>query len=239
MNPPVRRVAPLVLVSLFAFSSVFAAGERLTYDPTKFSTGTFHGCPPTGQGSDPYLNSLKNRDMPPTTARLYRVAKFLDAAPKTLPKRKFHRDRWTAQQQDLAARWERGAVMIEGYLVFDAVKQSEEACNCGSTTYRDFHLWLGSSPSQTKASRAKAIVVEVSPRAWRTHPKWKDAKTFRDLIRANEKVRVAGWLMWDQEHAPASSHDANTCADHEADPRWPRAANQIAVLFRPSMLPEE
>ena len=203
MNPPVRRIAPLVLVSLFAISSVLASGERLTFDPTKFSTGDFHGCPSTGQGSDPYLNSLKNRDdrhKYPTTAHLYTVTQLLNAAP-TLPKQKVHRDKWTAQQQDLAAKWESKAVMAEGYLVFDAVKQGPEACNCGPTPYRDFHLWLGTTPSPTKESRAKAMVVEVSPRAWPTHPTWKDAKTFRDVIRAERRVRVAGWLTWDQEHA--------------------------------------
>lgn len=201
MNPLVRRAAPFVLVTLLAISSVFAAGERRTFHPEQFSTGKFHGCAPTGKGSDTYLSSLKNRDIPPTTARSYTVTKFLNAAPRTLPTRKIHRDKWTPQQQDLAARWERNAVMVEGYLVFDAVKQAEEACNCGSKIYRDFHLWLSTSPSQTKASREKALVVEVSPRAWPTHPTWKEAKTFRNVIRAGDKVRVTGWVMWDQEHA--------------------------------------
>ena len=49
-------------------------------------------------------------------------------------------------------------MMVEGYLVFDAVKEGKEACNCGSIKYVDHHLWLASTPS---ASRAKAIVVEV------------------------------------------------------------------------------
>lgn len=201
MNPPVRRIA-LIFVSLLTFSSVYGAGERKTYNPVKFSTGKFHGCPPTGKGSDPYLNSLKNRDVPPTKAKRYTVTQFLKAAPRTLPTRKIHRDRWTPQQQDLAAKWERRAVTVEGYLVFDAVKQAKEACNCGSATYRDFHLWLGAVPSVTKASRGRALVVEVSPRTWPTHPTWKEAKTYRGPIRAGTKVRVTGWLMWDQEHAP-------------------------------------
>jgi hypothetical protein len=87
--------------------------------------------------------------------------------------------------------------MVEGYLVFDAVKEGEEACNCGSTKYVDHHLWLAGSPS---ASRAKAMVVEVSPRVWASHAGWNNAETFRRLIRAKNKVRVVGWLTWDQEH---------------------------------------
>ena len=185
------------IISLFAVFSVFAAGERNSFDPQQFSTGKFHGCLATGIGGDPYLNSLKNRDKSPTTARLYTVNGLYQKTP-TLPKRKVPRTKWTSQQQDLAARWERQAVMVEGYLVFDAVKEGEEACNCGSTKYVDHHLWLASTPS---ASRARAMVVEVSPRTWAYHQGWSKAETFRRLFKAKEKVRVIGWLTWDQEHA--------------------------------------
>jgi hypothetical protein len=37
-------------LSLLAISSLLAAGERNSFDPTQFSTGDFHGCLPTGQG---------------------------------------------------------------------------------------------------------------------------------------------------------------------------------------------
>jgi hypothetical protein len=192
-----RRVVSFVLALLLTVSSAFAAGERKTFDPLKFSTGAFHGCPVSGEGSDPYLNSLKNRDKSPKTARLYTVNRLYEKSP-TLPKKKIHRSKWTPHQQDLAARWERQAVMVEGYLVFDAVKEGQEACNCGSTKYVDHHFWLASTPS---ASRAKAMVVEVSPREWPYHQGWNKAETFRRLIRAKERVRVIGWLTWDQEHA--------------------------------------
>jgi len=174
-----------------------AVGERNTFDPLRFSTGKFHGCAPTGEGSDPYLNSLKNRDKSTLTVRLYTVNQLYKKTP-TLPKKKVHRSKWTPQQRDLAARWERQAVTVEGYLVFDAVKEDPEACNCGSTKYVDHHLWLASSPSM---SRAKSMVVEVSPRQWASHRGWNKAETFRRLIRHKEKVRSAGWLTWDQEHA--------------------------------------
>jgi hypothetical protein len=49
----------IALVLLFSFSSAFAAGERNRFDPVQLSTGNFHGCPAEGQGSDPYLNTLK------------------------------------------------------------------------------------------------------------------------------------------------------------------------------------
>ena len=128
MNPSVRRIAPFIL-ALFV-SSAFAANN---FDPTQFSTGNFHGCPPTGQGSDPYLNSLKNRDKPPTTSMtVYTVDQLYQVTP-SLPNRKVHRDKWTAQQRDLAAQWESRPVVVEGYLIHAPVREKAEACNCGST----------------------------------------------------------------------------------------------------------
>jgi hypothetical protein len=195
MNLPPQRIAPFVIITFLAVSSLFAAGERNSFDPTKFSTGKFHGCAPEGVGSDPYLNSLKNRDKPPATAELYTVTKLISAAPK-LPTRKVHRDAWTASQQDLAAQWEKRAVTVEGFLLH-VVKEGKEACNCGSTQFVDHHMWL--APTAT-ALRTKAMVVEVSPRAWPKHPGWANNTTFTPIIKAKTKVRVTGWLTWDQEH---------------------------------------
>ena len=196
MNPTFRRIAPILIPSLFAIASVFAAGERNSFTPQQFSTGDFHGCPATGNGSDPYLNSLKNRDKPPTTARLYTVTQLLNVLPQTLPNRKVHRDRWSPAQQDLAAKWESRAVTVEGYLLH-VVQERQEACNCGSTKYVDHHLWLGAAPN---SSRAQAMVVEVSPRSWSRHSNWSKNGTFQSVINAKSKVRVTGWLTWDQEH---------------------------------------
>lgn len=196
MNPPCRRTAPILVVTLFAISSAFAAGERNRFNPQQFSTGSFHNCPATGNGSDPYLNSLKNRDKPPTVARLYTVIQLLNVLPKTLPNQKVHRDTWSAAQQDLAAKWESRAVMVEGYLL-QVVQEGKEACNCGSTQYVDHHLWLAATPN---SSRAQAMVVEVSPRAWPSHPSWSNNSTFQNVITGKSKVRVTGSLTWDQEH---------------------------------------
>jgi hypothetical protein len=185
-----------LVVALFAVSSLSAAGERKTFDPDQFSTGKFHGCPPAGQGSDPYLNTLKNRDRPPATARLFTVNSLYKTSP-TLPNRKIHRDKWTTQQQDLAARWESRAVTVEGYLLHDVAKEREDACNCGSDKYGDHHMWPGPTPT---AQRGRAMVVEVSPRTWAAHPAWNNAAKLRPLIKDKMKVRVTGWLTWDQEH---------------------------------------
>jgi hypothetical protein len=188
-----------LFVSLFiAVSSAFAAGERNTYDPLKYSTGIFNGCPPTGKGSDPYLNSLKNRDKSPFTTTKYASVAALNATLPRLPEKKVHRDKWSTEAQDAAAIWERRAVTVEGYLVYQAVRQSQEACNCKSKTDRDYHLWLADAPSLSKKSRAKAMVVEISPRMLPKHPNW--PTVLRTLIESKTKVRISGWPMWDQEH---------------------------------------
>ena len=194
MNPSVRRIAPFTVIALFV-SSAFAANN---FDPTQFSTGNFHGCPSTGQGSDPYLNSLKNRDKPPTTSMpVYTVNKLYQVTP-SLPNRKVPRSKWTQQQRDLAARWESRPVAVEGYLIHAPVLEGQEACNCKSDTYLDHHMWLGPTPT---ASRTRAMVVEISPRAWPNHPAWKNATaTLKPVVDHKEKVRVGGWLTWDQEH---------------------------------------
>ena len=198
MKPPFRRITPLFVASLFAISSVFAAGERNAFDPRQFSTGKFHTCPPEGRARrfDPYLDALKNRDIPPRTARRYTVPQLLSTLPTGLPTSKLNRSRWSNTNKDTAARWERHGVTVEGYLL-GVTKEREEACNCGSTTYVDHHLWLAATPS---ASKASSMVVEVSPRSWPTHPTWSAARTFRPIINAKARVRVTGWLMWDQEH---------------------------------------
>ena len=188
----------IAVLWLLVVSSLSAAGERNTYDPLKYSTGRFEGCSPTGEGGDSYLNSLKNRDKPPFTTTKYTSVAKLEAALPKLPDKKVHRDKWSPPAQDLAAIWERRAVTVEGYLVYQAVRQGTEACNCKSETNKDYHLWFADAPSLNKKSRAKAMVVEISPRMLPKHPNW--PTVLRALIKSKTKVRITGWPMWDQEH---------------------------------------
>jgi hypothetical protein len=161
------RTPACVFVSIFVLSSAFAAGERNTFDPRQFSTGKFHGCPPEGHARrfDPYLDALKNRDIPPPKMlrQRYTVPQLINALPSRLPQTKFNRSRWSTTHQDTAAIWERLGVTIEGYLL-GVTREREKACNCRSSTYVDHHLWLAATPS---ASKATSMVIEVSPRSWR------------------------------------------------------------------------
>lgn len=197
MNPPVPRIAPSIVIVLLAISAALTTNAANNFDPTQFSTGDFHGCPQAGQGSDPYLNSLKNRDKPPTQVRLFTVDSLYKATP-ALPNRKVPRSKWTAPQRTLAAKWESVAVTVEGYLIHAPVFEGQEACNCKSDTYRDYHMWLAQTPT---SNRTLAMVVEISPRVWPSHPSWKNATaTLKQVVSNKERVRVTGWLTYDQEH---------------------------------------
>src|SRR5215471_4570348 len=151
MNPPVRRIAPILALTVLFAVSAFAAGA---FDPGQFTRGNFQGCEPTGLGGDPYLSSLKNRDKPPTgMIAVYTVDSLYKATP-ALPKKKVPRSKWTPAQRALAATWE-----------------------------------------------CKAVMVEISPRGWMCHPNWKNATAYlKPVVDAKEKVRVTGWLTYDQEH---------------------------------------
>jgi hypothetical protein len=42
-------------------------------------------------------------------------------------------------------------------------------------------------------------VVEVTPRWQEVNPNW-NLPTFRALAKIGAKVRITGWLLWDQDH---------------------------------------
>jgi hypothetical protein len=44
------------------------------------------------------------------------------------------------------------------------------------------------------------MVVEVSPRAWPSHPNWSNTKRSGPIIKEKAKVRITRWLMRDFEH---------------------------------------
>src|SRR5437588_3527317 len=120
-------------------------------------TSTFQGCPPSGDGGDPILNTLKNRidegAWQPTT-----VAALLALTwPQSIEQQP--RSRWSAQDATTIAAHEGTPVQVEGYLVA-AKKQSPESCNCHSVNNVDFHLWLVDDPSK---GREQSLEVEVSP----------------------------------------------------------------------------
>ena len=154
---------------------------------------TFRGCPPSGSGGDPVLNTLKNRiDEAPWHSTT--ISDLLALPwPQTIEQKP--RSRWSASDKADVARHEGSPVQVEGYLL-SAKKMSPETCNCHSVDYVDYHLWIADNPNK---GREQSLVIEVSPRAQSYHPEW-TLRRLQQLARDREKVRISGWLMMDPEH---------------------------------------
>lgn len=153
----------------------------------------FEGCPPSGDGGDPVLNTLKNRldeaAWQPTT-----VADIMSLDwPKAIEGRP--RSRWSAEDKADIAEHEGSPVQLEGYLV-SAKRMSPESCNCHSNEYRDFHIWM---VDNANSGRDVSIVIETTPRVSAFHPEW-TIRRIGDIARERQKVRISGWLMMDPEH---------------------------------------
>jgi hypothetical protein len=163
---------------------------------TSFTTGDWEGCPPEGDGGDPALNRLKNRDVPPPSYDPMTVEAILDnhpAAAEAIGRK--DRDRWTAAALSQVKEWEQQGVAVEGYLL--KIKQEgPESCNCHVQEHRDYHVWLSASPDD---DRSRSMVVEVSPRVQQSHENWR-LRILSRLAKDRARVRISGWLMWDQEH---------------------------------------
>ena len=69
-------------------------------------------------------------------------------------------------------------------------------CHGDDAQLRDFHIWLVKNASD---DRSKSIVVEVTPRVRANHPNWR-TDTLGQIVKKDQRVRISGWLMLDQEH---------------------------------------
>lgn len=167
---------------------------------------TFEGCPPTGDGGDRVLNRLKNRvDAPRATISM--SADSVLALPWPASVNKQRRARWSHVERDSVDRWEGLPVSVSGYLV-QVKREGPESPNChgADPPYRDWHMWLGGSADD---ERARAVVVETTPRVRAQHPAWTLGE-MRDLVSNDAHVRVTGWLLLDQEHPEELSKSRGT-----------------------------
>jgi len=178
-------------------STTAGASSATGASAKKFTTGTYKGCPPEGEGGDPDLNRLKNRDLPPPKVEEVTVSEMIEEVPGAaadMGRKK--RAAWTAEARKEVAETEGHGLKIVGYLLNRVQKEGKEACNCGSTTEVDRHMWLA---DESGVDRTEAMVVEISPRLRGAHPAWTDER-LNKLVHAHTKVRITGWAMWDQEH---------------------------------------
>jgi len=154
---------------------------------------TYRGCPASGDGGDPALNTLKNR-IDEATWQPVSVSSILSLTwPSSIERQP--RSNWSKQDKEFIAQYEGAPVQAEGYLA-DAKKQGPESCNCHAVDQIDFHLWL---VDDTNKGREQSVVVEVSPRVGAAHPAW-SLTNIRKLVTEKQKVRISGWLMMDPEH---------------------------------------
>jgi hypothetical protein len=156
-------------------------------------TDYFEGCPPSGDGGDPVLNTLKNRIDEGVWASTTISALLALTWPEAIENQP--RSRWSAADKEAVALYEGSPVQVEGYLV-EAKKMSPESCNCHSTKYVDFHIWMTDDPNK---SRAQSVVIEIAPRVLVHHPEW-TIRRLGEIARNKEKVRISGWLLMDPEH---------------------------------------
>lgn len=156
---------------------------------------TYLGCPPVGDGGDPQLNQLKNR----VDEGDYIPAAFQAISSLSWPKsaERIDTSRRTPEDQAIISQYEGTPVSVEGFLA-GAREAGTESCNCHGTeaALLDWHIWLTASPGE---DRSQSIVVETTPRVRASHPNWTLPKLTR-LVKAQQEVRISGWVMFDPEH---------------------------------------
>ena len=159
------------------------------------SPGPYKSCQEQGNGGDTILNSLKNRSAPSQSPKHMTLQQVFQLPGSTQVGRSNPRSTWTRQNLQLVAPFEQTSVEIEGFL--RRVKQEgPEHCNCERVDLNDFHMWIIAQPRDPPTN---AMVVEATPR-WRGYnPNW-NLNALNHVVAQHARVRITGWLMFDQEH---------------------------------------
>lgn len=155
----------------------------------------FEGCPASGDGGDRELNRLKNR----VDTAAWVPTPFASILSLGWPPGVVRRSRaaWSRSDARRVAASEGLPVVVEGYFVAAKVEGPESTnCHGADSKFRDWHLWLASSPGK---DRRRSIVVETTPVIRASHPEWKIGD-IRRLVRDSTLVRVSGWLLFDPDH---------------------------------------
>ncbi|MCI0405919.1 MAG: SH3 domain-containing protein [candidate division Zixibacteria bacterium] len=171
-------------------------------------------CPPEGSASQTayrLTNRKKNRIEIPCAYSTVGVEEVL--ALKNLPK-----NVRTLSDGDPRLTYllglESKPVMMEAFLAM--VKKSEkETTNCDSPNRKDLHVeLLAADTGDPKDQRYKVVVTEVTPWFSENHASWTAADLgqyasykggYGNMLRAPTRVRVYGWLFFDNAHADAHS----------------------------------
>jgi hypothetical protein len=201
-SAPIRFARSLAVLALagcgfLPISKMSTAGTEVLQQAPKPSPvdSEFEGCGPAGAQPDYELNRRKDRiDSGSYVAIPWGTIARL-AWPREVGFR--FRQQWTSGETAAVARYEGAGVQLEGYLVAYKLEVPEPP-NCYSTqaAHRDFHLWVSEKPD---GSKRRSIVVELTPRIRYRHPGWTEDQ-LDALIQSKSRVRLTGWLMFDQMH---------------------------------------
>ena len=179
--------------------------------PPKFDSSW--PCPPEGDATatsaaDIALNRRKNRvdsgDFKPTTINSVLALQ----PPAGICGKK--RSQWTPTQTKAIKKFEGTPLVLEGFLALvknqnnqleGGRQEGQESCNChgDEDKFRDFHLWLLTAPGAPRGTAS--VVVEITPPVRAHHPNW-TIDNLTAIANSGERVRVSGWLLFDQEHCP-------------------------------------
>jgi hypothetical protein len=119
----------------------------------------------------------------------------------------------TAALKDELDRYENQVVSLTGWLVL-AYAGPPETTNCASANFHDWHLEVFANPSDhaPRIGDPTPIICEITPRTERSlyregiriqsltgFFRLQD-KTFQATRHKAQKIRVTGYLMWDDDH---------------------------------------
>ena len=166
-------------------------------------------------------NRMKNRDWIAVTdqqhipqwdyAQFVEHARAFDAEVSAT-----HRSNLTAEAQSKLAGIETQIVSVTGWMVLTYLGPPE-SCNCNSAEFHDWHIELVPKPldHSPKIGDPTAIISEVTPRTeaalYKAGIRLQELAAFMKLGKppdvetnptgsAPHKVRITGYLMWDDEH---------------------------------------
>ena len=123
------------------------------------------------------------------------------------------RSQLTSDKKDQLDSYENQIVSLTGWLVL-AYAGPPETTNCGSAIFHDWHLEIFENPSDhaPRIGDPTPIICEITPRTerllYRNNVRIQSLAgffrlqdmTYRSTEHRAQKVRVTGYLLWDDEH---------------------------------------
>jgi hypothetical protein len=163
-------------------------------------------------------NRMKNRSpndhsglTPPESLEVAGFLKKVDEYDSRIQGKR--REELTAAQKEQLDSYEKQIVSLTGWLVL-AYAGPLESTNCGSPTFHDWHLEIVENPTDhpPRIDDPTPIICEITPRTERaiyrdniriqslTEFFQLQDKTFQPTGHNAHKIRVTGYLLWDDEH---------------------------------------